>query len=262
MQRPVHRSFGLQSGLTGNAAGLLAGLTIGLCLVLHPDLPGQAKSSPAACRQAYQNQIRLIRQNPNHPLVSQLGASPAALQGSPPKDSDLVFCQRYYSPAHSACQARAASVEALASCYQQYAAEIRRGYADLKKNPIRSSNNSTTTTTVDTTNPDYQRDLEKEEVATNNVVISNAEFLQQPAVDVSDANCGAAYQHMLSILKKAPDLEGLDTRDQILQRWSSAGEQKRFTDRCVRVFTPQDLGCIKNAVDAEVLQACLLVIAG
>ena len=90
----------------------------------------------------------------------------------------------------------------------------------------------------------------------------DSEDLPHRPVQVTDSNCRRAYSRMLSLLVSSPDLARVENRQELIADWKSEDSRKAFSERCLRKFQPDDLGCIIDAKDRDVLQACLLLLPG
>lgn len=238
-------------------------MSIFLLVVTSHKLHSNNRLNPSACQKMHSHQMKILRSNPGHPFVKSLNLKPGSLSGRAAQKSEIQFCMRYISQANYNCQMKAANITSLMGCYQKHAADYKRGYADVKRNPLDTSDKNPRPIDIgDTTLPDYNKDLKDEKVTSGNVIIEGAENMPNKKIALNASNCNQAYNHMLKMLIDAPDLAKLENKSTLIADWQSDKSRKAFTERCTEKFAPDDLGCILYANDREVLQACLLVISG
>lgn len=204
------------------------------------------------CQLLFTHQFEVVRKDPANPLLRSMNISKDQLESLEARKAELDFCQKEIPPSNFHCQMQAQNLQSLILCYQKY--------------PVNSS-----TTKIDpgqATHDDAKHESEsnrpRENIDTQSAQEAQANLqprsLPQNQIPVNAGNCQKGYQHMYGLLSKAPDLLKSDHRQKLLAHWQSSAARAAFSKRCMRDFTANDMGCILESQDREILQACLLVV--
>lgn len=173
----------------------------------------------------FAHQLKVFLADSKNPLLRTMKLQQKILKNKESSDSEIEFCLNKIDNQNLVCQMKANSITELLNC--QNAKKFIGNKEQSKSSLVNKSN-------------------------TTKIEYSN--------IEISEKNCHKSYDHMLNILKKAPGLDKRSDREKLLNHWKSQTAKAEFNDRCKEVFVPDDLGCILNAEDIIVLQACLIVI--
>jgi hypothetical protein len=88
---------------------------------------------------------------------------------------------------------------------------------------------------------------------------TGVQIINSRTVPVNLETCKKSYEKMLYIYEKNSERSSEDDK-RYLKVWKTPEAQSSFETRCLQEYRPADLGCIMNAADTGVLQACLVSI--
>ena len=77
---------------------------------------------------------------------------------------------------------------------------------------------------------------------------------------VDKNHCTKSYKYILRLVKQSKDFQQRKDQKELEKHWRSPEAQKSFQGRCLKHFRKEDLKCIEDAQDMDILSGCLLAI--
>ena len=77
---------------------------------------------------------------------------------------------------------------------------------------------------------------------------------------VNKTHCLGSYEYILKLVKQSKDFQKSSDQKELESHWQSPAAHKSFQRRCLKHFRKEDLKCIQDAQDMDILSGCLLAI--
>jgi hypothetical protein len=213
-----------------------------LLTLIGPSLLSAEDNRPLSegeCAGLYAHQLAIL--STDGVVQRAIAQSRKSLESDPARRDQIAFCIERIGHANYLCQKSAKTAIGLGECHRLHGGPAQPGEAA-------AANGGATPGVIGVPARADGHERSSDPI----------QRIASPSLPVNPVNCRKAYDHLLSVFSKSPDLEKSPDRDMFLNYWNSKEARDSFESRCARLYKPSDIGCILSSKERHVLQACIM----